>query len=257
MLNPGAADYEPHNLGAAQLDLKKLTTGEYQLVVDRSGASLPLEAHKSSYLSGCRVLPGCCDLQTTRVAALRSLPCRAADAGDSSQVALLARGERFQSTALIKNRRGEYWYKGVTENGREGYLYAADCTEGLPLYTGLSLSDAILPQRLSPGEAFTLGGKLSAGGNLFSSIRIDVFAGGEPRGEPLMSAMLRGRRSFCLLEGSGLADALPFERLAAGEYCLCLSAVMPQYCCTDGLTLRREDADLLLAIRSFTVAAGS
>ena len=257
MLDPCAADYEPHNLGAAQLDLKKLTTGVYQLVVDRSGAALPLEAHKSSYLSACRVIRGCCDLQTARGAQLRSLPCRAADHGDSAQVALLPRGERFQSVALVKNTRGEYWYKGVTADGREGYLYAADCTEGLPLYTGLSLSNAVLPQRLDLGEAFTLGGALSAGGNQFSSIRVDVFAGDEPRGEPLLSATLPGRRSFCLLEGSALADALPFERLAEGDYCLYLSAVMPQYVCTDGSTLQREDADLLLLIRSFTVSAGS
>lgn len=257
MLDPCAADYEAHNLGAAQMDLKKLVTGEYQLVVDRSGAELPLEAHKSSYLSSCRVIRGCTDLQTARETQLQSLPCSAAVDADSAVIGTLPGGEQLQCTALVKNTRGEYWYRGVTADGSEGYVFAADCTEGLPLYAGLSLSHKKLPQQLRRGEPFMLGGELSAGGNLFSSVTVEVYADGEPRGEPLMRATLPGRRSFCLLEESNLADALPFEQLGEGEYCLYLSAVMPQYSCTDGRSLQREDADLLLLIHSFSVGGVS
>ena len=256
MVESCAADYEPHNLGAADLDLKKLDHGVYQLVVDRSGGALPLEAHKSSYLSSCEFIPGCRSVRTTRGALLQSLPCRSSVDADSSLTAILARGAGFRTNALVRNTRGEYWYRGVTEDGLEGYVFAASCTEGRPLYTGLSLSEVTLPLFPTLGEPFTLCGKLSAGGNPFRSLTLAVCEGAVPQSEPLLSVTLPGERSFCLLEESELTQALPFEQLGEGSYCLCLSAVVSTCSSTDGLTLQQEEQDLLLLLHSFTVVAG-
>ena len=255
MLDPVAASFEPQNLGEAELDLKKQSNGVYQLVVDRSQAVLPLEAHKSSYLSACRVLPDTRSVQTTRPALLKSLPCGSSADADSSLVAVLAEGERFQTSALVQNRRGEYWYRGVTESGLVGYVFAASCTQGSPLYPGLSLSEVRMPRQLSCGEAFAIGGRLVAGGAAFQSITLEIYADGEPFDAPLLRATLPGERGFCLLEDSALAEALPFETLAEGSYCLILTAAVSQLCSTDGISLQQEEQDLLLRIQRFTVEA--
>lgn len=257
MLDTCAADFEPHNLGAAELDIKKLSHGVYQLVVDRTEEALPFEAHRSSYLSFCSVFPGCRSVQIGEGALLQSLPCGAAVDADSAATEVLARGERFRTCALVQNTRGEYWYRGVTADGREGYVNAADCTVGRPLFTGLALSDEILPLCLERGESWAVGGKLSAGGNAFSSIRIEIFAGAEPQGEPILSAELPGERCFCLLEESALAEALPFAALREGTYCLQLSCTLALARSTDGLSLQREEHRLPLLEHCFTIVPGA
>ena len=255
MLDPVAASFEPQNLGEAELDLKKQINGVYQLVVDRSQAVLPLEAHRSSYLSFCRIRQDFRSVRMTRQAVLKSLPCGSVADADSSLVAVLAEGERFQTSALVQNRRGEYWYRGVTDSGLEGYVCAAGCTQGSPLYPGLSLSEVKMPRQLVCGEGFPIGGRLVAGGAAFQSITVEVYAGDAPDGAPLLSATLPGERGFCLLEDSGLAEALPFETLAEGSYCLILTAAVTEIFSTDGATLQLEEQSLLLRIQRFTVEA--
>ena len=255
MLDPVAASFEPQNLGEAELDLKKQSNGVYQLVVDRSQAVLPLEAHRSSYLSLCRIRQACRSVETTRQALLRSLPCDSAADADSAQLAVLAEGERFQTSALVQNRRGEYWYRGVTDSGLEGYVSAADCSQGSLLYPGLSLSEVKMPRQLVCGEAFPIGGRLVAGGAAFQSITVEVYAGEAPADAPLLRATLPGECGFRLLEDSELAEALPFETLAEGSYCLILTASVTEIFSTDGATMQREEQDLLLRIQRFTVEA--
>lgn len=254
MLDTCAADFEPHNLGAAELDIKKLSHGVYQLVVDRSGESLPLEAHRSSYLCSCSRIPGCRSVQTTEEVPLQSLPCDSAVDADSAAIEVLARGARIRTDALLRNSRGEYWYRGVTADGREGYVSAASCTVGRPLFSGLSLSDEILPICLARGDSWLLGGKLSAGGNVFSSITVEIFAGAEAQGEPLLSVTLPGERAFCLLEESAFAEALPFAYLGEGTYCLRLSCTVEASHSTDGLSLQQTELSLPLLEHCFTVA---
>lgn len=256
MLDPCAADFEPQNLGKAELDLKKLGHGVYQLVVDRSAAVLPREMHRSSYLSACSLTPVARKLRTAQGTILRALPCGIRVDADSRRIDTLAPDVRFLTDAIVKNTRGEYWYRGTTEDGRRGYVFAAACTEGRPQYTLLKLGNTELPLRLTSGESFVLSGTLSAGGNELRAVTVEVFAGEEPQGEPLMRGTLTGRRFGCLLEEAALQEALPFESLAEGDYCLRISAVVASCSSTDGESLLWDEQGLELLTLGFTVEPG-
>ena len=256
MLDPCAADFEPQNLGEADLDLKKLGHGVYQLVVDRSEAELPREMHRSSYLSACSLTPCARKLRTTRSTLLRALPCGARVDADSRRIDTLELDEIFLTDAIVKNTRGEYWYRGRTEDGRTGYVFAAACSEGRPQYTVLKLGDTPLPLCLTEGEPFVLSGTLSAGGNELRSVTVEVFAGDEPQGEPLLRGTLTGRRLACLLEDGALKEALPFETLSEGDYCLRICASVAACSSTDGENLLWEEQSLELLTLGFAVEAG-
>ena len=256
MLDPCAFDFEPQNLGEAELDLKKLDSGVYQLLCDYSAASLPLEAHKSSYLSRCRYYPTCRIVRARRGAMLTALPCDARTDADAAPIDMLAVGETVTATALVENTRGEYWYKVCTEDGREGYVFAGGCIAGRPLYDDLTLDALDLPFQLCAGEPFTVRGQLCTGRNVLSSLTASVYAEGETRGEPLQRADIEDELCWCALEESELAQALRFENLEQGEYRYELTAVCRQYYSADGKSLQCTEQTLRLLSLTFAVTPG-
>lgn len=83
-----------------------------------------------------------------------------------------------------------------------------------------------------------------------------VFAGDEPQGEPLLRGTLTGRRLACLLEEGALKEALPFETLSEGGYCLRICASVAACSSTDGENLLWEEQSLELLTLGFAVEAG-
>ena len=256
MLDPCAADFTPQNLGKAELDLKKTAAGVYQLLCDYSAAALPLEAHKSSYLSRCSFTPISRIVRAHRGAMLSALPCDARLDADAAPIGTLCVGESAMATALVENMRGEYWYKVSTDDGKEGYVFAGSCIAGRTSYDDLTLDDLDLPFLLTAGEPFTVRGNLRASRNVLSSLTATVTAEGETTGEPLLRAEIADELCWCSLEQSGIAQALRFDTLEQGEYRLELTAVCRQYYSADGKTLQYTDQTLRLLSLSFTVAPG-
>ena len=106
------------------------------------------------------------------------------------------------------------------------------------------------------GEPFVLSGTLSAGGNELRSVTVEVFAGDEPQGEPLLRGTLTGRRLACLLEEGALKEALPFETLGEGDFCLRICTSVAACSSTDGENLLWEEQSLELLTLGFAVEAG-
>lgn len=123
ILDPGDPYYEMENMGDLGLDLKK-DDGKYQVEYDTSSAASPFVLNNSNYLRLCTESASSQRLQAVDQASVMSLPCDVETYPDSHELFLLGKGERFIATAKIENSRLECWYKGRTESGISGYIYA-------------------------------------------------------------------------------------------------------------------------------------
>ena len=123
ILDPGDPYYEMENMGDLGLDLKK-DDGKYQVEYDTSSAASPFVLSNSNYLRLCTESASSQRLQAVDQASVMSLPCDVETYPDSHELFLLGKGERFIATAKIENSRLECWYKGRTESGISGYIYA-------------------------------------------------------------------------------------------------------------------------------------
>ena len=123
ILDPGDPYYEMENMGDLGLDLKK-DDGKYQVEYDTSSAASPFVLNNSNYLRLCTESASSQRLQAVDQASVMSLPCDVETYSDSHELFLLGKGEHFIATAKIENSRLECWYKGRTESGISGYVYA-------------------------------------------------------------------------------------------------------------------------------------
>ncbi len=123
ILDPGDPNYELENMGKKGFDLKK-TEGKYQVEYDTSSAASPFVLNNSNYLRLCTESASSQRLQAVDQASVMSLPCDVETYPDSHELFLLGKGEHFIATAKIENSRLECWYKGRTESGISGYVYA-------------------------------------------------------------------------------------------------------------------------------------
>lgn len=248
-----APRFQVENMGAVGYDLKLLSNGCYQLDCDTTEQSVSFEAHASSYLSRCRFTPSHRSLTLTKSAALQTLPCPTAASADSRFVAALPVGSAFTAYAIVENAAGEYWYKGRSAAGREGYVYAGYVSEGTALYSDISVSDPELPLQQRPGEPFSLRGRLRAAVNEFSAVSAWVYAGADTASTRLTGGEVYPDLQYYSLDQSELSERLRFRELRTGCYTFVLAVKCRSYFSTDGKTLQYSEEELPLITHGFTV----
>lgn len=253
ILDPCTESFEPENMGARGFVPRRVEDGNYQLLVDTSGKSTRFEAHKSSYLSSCSITPISRLAVTLEKTELRSLPCAGKLDADSRALCLLKAGQPFTITALVRNQSGDYWYRGVTLHGITGYVPAESVSPGTILDDGPAVEDIEVPDLLTEGESFTVAGKLIAGRHPFRSIVAEVYAGTEAVGEPVLSARIDASRSLCRLDKNPFPEALHFETLTPGAYCLVITVDCPSCFSADGRIMVTEENCIVLLSLVFAV----
>ena len=253
IFDPCTESFEPENMAVRGFVPKRTEDGCYQLVVDTSGKSTRFEAHKSSYLSRCSITPTSRLAVTLKKTELRSLPCAGKLDADSRTLRLLKAGQPFTITALVRNQSGDYWYRGVSLHGVTGYVPAESISPGAILDGGPTAEDIEAPSLLTEGESFSVAGKLIAGRHPFRSIVAEVYAGTEAVGEPVLSARIDAARSLCRLDKSPIPEALHFETLSPGEYCLVITVECPSCFSADGRIMVTEENCIVLLSLVFAV----
>lgn len=251
ILDPGAEDFEPRNMGELGYDLKRTEYGTYQVCCDRSEARVEFEAHASSYLSRCEFTYAERLLRAREDTAIQSLPCAEKLDASAAIVAGLERGDSFTVNALVKNSVGEYWYRGTDEEGTRGFVRAEYFGVGRTLCTDFAVDGIELPSLLPLGEPFALRGEIGAG-HPYDWLRVAVYTGEGAKGEALIEAELAGPGRFCDLEQE-IGEMLLFETLAEGDYTLVISAGYTTCCSTDGKTIQSADRTAQLYFEHFSV----
>ena len=125
ILDPGDPYYELENMGEKGFDLKK-ASGTYQVECDTSSAASPFVLNNSDYLKLCTEHSANLNLIAMEQTSVMTLPCDAETNNETKMLVVLEKGELFIATARIENSRLECWYKGKTESGVSGYVYAED-----------------------------------------------------------------------------------------------------------------------------------
>lgn len=245
--------YAAENMGTVGYDLKLLEDGTYQLDCDQTAATVSFEAHTSSYLSRCSFYTSYRSLKTTRSVYLRNLPCTPSGDSTSTVLVTLPAGASFTADALVKNPYGEYWYKGKTAEGREGYAYAGYFGAGTSLFKDITVNDPELPYKLDSGCSFSIRGKLRAPINVFSAVSASVYAGADTASTRVTGGDVYPEMQYYSLEKSALADTLQFQKLKSGYYTFILTVKCRNYYSADGKTLKCTEKELPLITQGFTV----
>ena len=123
ILDPGDPYYELENMGGKGFDLKK-DGGKYQVEYDTTSASSPFVLDNSDYLKLCTERTLKLNLKAKEQTSIMTLPCDRETSEETKKLVILEEGEFFLATAKIENSRLECWYKGRSENGISGYVFA-------------------------------------------------------------------------------------------------------------------------------------
>lgn len=159
-------------------------------------------------------------------------PCAPEVDARSKEIRAVKSGEHVTVTGLLCNTQGEYWYR--VDNGQVGYIRAENTRVLSMRYDDIKASNAAAPAVLLAGNTFALQGKILSDYNQITSVRAQVFAGGETGSAYLMSASTMVGGYGYTLAGSRLCNRLAFDQLDVGSYRYELAVVVGNSYFADG-----------------------
>lgn len=151
-----------------------------------------------------------------------------------------AAGERLHATCLYQNRDGSFYYE-ITEDEGFGYINAQKAEVLFTDGSDLTISRVTVPSVHTQYTGFALKGELSTQNNDIDSVLIQVCRDGEP----VMEAESEVNTKSFQINRQEIREALPFYKLAEGDYSLRISATALYHYVKDGkLETEQETFDL-------------
>ncbi len=148
---------------------------------------------------------------------LRSQPSLLSE-NECTRLRSLSAGEMLRATAVVKNPRGELYYR-IDEDGQVGYVIANAVSVIRLNGEDLSLADATIPTVSKPGEAFTIGGTVTAANSNVSEIEVTIT---DAVGTVVLQLAMENNGNTCDI--GTLNKELSFNTLETGAYTLTLCA---------------------------------
>lgn len=203
-----------------------------------------------TYLERCVRYPSYRELRTDCETDLYSQPGTVADHSGSKKLATLSAGTKLIAVGLYRNPGGGCWYE-VSYQNVVCYVYAADVSTKAALYSDLTLTDLEAPVTVKEKTAFYIGGILRTVHNTIFSVTAEI----KRPGNTIYSGTDEAQTVQYSLRYSPVDDALPFTKLACGDYLFSLSATIHNYYSKDGQTVRYDSYTKLLNNSAFRVSA--
>ena len=180
---------------------------------------------------------------------IKTLPCSSSTDASSKNVRQLTKGETLAALEIYKNTAGNYWYKVITTNGEEGYIFGEAAT-----FTSIGgnavLSDVTIatttPKR---GSSVDIGGSLST--TALGTVTIDSVTG-------VLKDALGNTQSKTITSGYGdisktaLNTDLKFANLCRGPGSLTITATGSCKYIANGTTLGTKTTEVKQTL-NFTV----
>jgi len=184
------------------------------------------------YLSQCTAYPTYCDITITDSGAyVKSLPCSESTDSKSENVEHPSVGTLYTATKLYVNSSGNYWYKVIAKNGKDGYVYAGDC-ELTYSYVDLNISGVNAPTQLTAGSVFSIGGTISSEYNRISAVSAYVYPADSDESSALTGTSVSIDTASYSLNGSEVDKGVRFNDLGVGTYSYVVRATAYGYVAT-------------------------
>ena len=135
-------------------------------------------------------------------------------------------GERLRITDVLSGEE-ELYYR-VEDGGQVGYIPAHALGILQTVEGGVSLSDAVLPETLAPGQGFSLGGEITSQNSLLTALSVTVSDGA---GVPVLATEAEASGRMADLNRA----CLDFASLPQGAYTLTVSAKVVNNHVADGV----------------------
>lgn len=146
---------------------------------------------------------------------LRSQPSLLTE-NDCTRLRSLSAGEMLHATAVVKNPRGELYYR-IDEDGQTGYVIANAVSVIRLNGEDLSLTGASIPTTTKPGADCNIGGTVTAVNSNVSEIEVTLT---DAQGNVALQKTLQNSGNTCDI--SALNQELSFNTLETGTYTLTL-----------------------------------
>ena len=259
IIDPAGSTFAAVNMQSAGYDILYQQSC-YQLEYDQSGKTVGFSAKElidSSYAGKCTYYPSYLKVTATTSTTVKTQPCSASTDSSSKDVVTLSKGGTFEVTGMYKNTAGNYWYKGTTSAGKEGYVYSGDFTVS-NYRSNIGYSGKAFPSSLTVGKTYPVDWIINSRNLNLNTVDGYIY-GGSNYGTVKYHGQLTGLNSAsCSLGGTALDNALLFNKLDAGSYKMVITATATNYYCTDGKTLQSKTMSATPISFTFTeVSAGT
>ena len=198
------------------------------------------------------VYPSSCVVKVQEQIYAMSLPCSTDMNQESQTLTILKKDQVLNTTQLILNDWGEYWYKIQAPDKTTYYVPAARVEYQQNNPAQVTISGAASPTILEEGDYFSLKGKITAGNSRLTAVAVSVRKGRGTEGEVMTSGRAELNGNVYDLAYSPLDSQVRFGRLTAGEYTYLIEAQYENYY-ADGDTLCSNVETVILLETNFFV----
>lgn len=178
---------------------------------------------------------------------LSSLPLAPADNNESEHVTSVPAGTVLEATGIYKNHYGNYWY-AVKYEGRTLYLYHERGD-----YAGIvapKISNVKAPKTLKEGNAFGIGGTITAVGKLTS---VKAVVRNTKTNKTAIQSSAAPNKTTYSLSNSTVDTNLKFGKLAIGSYSYQIYAKAEYTLVSEGQLRTKTSEEVLLFEQDFKV----
>lgn len=182
-----------------------------------------------------------------------SMPCSSATDANSTVYQSFVKGEDVQTTALILNKVGNYWYQITTSDGREAYVPSSKMHFAKQDTSDVKITDVVAPTQLTQGSKFSIGGEVTSQYNLLTNVSAWVFNGGSSvtgGGEAIEG------KSYSLLNSAADFQCV-FNELKVGSYTYGIYADCTVYYAVDEKTRGEYTKYINVFSQDFEVVASA
>lgn len=215
------------------------TNGTVKYIVQPKGSYLNAvyPGYSNKYLKYCESFPSYAQVTVTNDCCAYTLPCEDAVAREynCTSEAMTQKGLSVGDTVtvhgIVRNSRGEYWYKVTLADGTENvYLYSGNAGEMTQLWP--TVEGSILPDSIS--GTTLLSGTVEARGCRIESIQAFVYPGSDLSGEAVIQSKEEtvSITGTYTLKSSKVDNSLTFKKLEAygdGKYTIAIRATVTNW----------------------------